>query len=145
MLLDPRNMPHLNCIPPDQHDQTWALLRSMVIAVMDEVKNADASVDRVLLFLFKPILGNHYGPGFSSPVSQGGQTHDPRSLISLLTLSPVREPGVSGSSPCNLTKLTSLAILIFSFSSSNGPTTTALSSEKVQSSFSLIGEGPEWW
>jgi len=38
-LLDPRNMPDLNCIPPDQHYQAWALLRSMVIAVIDEVKN----------------------------------------------------------------------------------------------------------
>ena len=31
-------MPDLNCIPPDQHDQAWALLRGMVIAVIDEVK-----------------------------------------------------------------------------------------------------------
>ena len=92
MLLDPRNMPHLNCIPPDEHDQTWALLRSMVIAVMNEVKDADASVDRVLLCLFKPILGNHYGPGVSSRVSQGDKPTIQRSLISLLTLSPVREP-----------------------------------------------------
>jgi len=32
-LLDPRNMPwpDLKCIPPDQHDQGWALLRGMVI------------------------------------------------------------------------------------------------------------------
>jgi len=44
-LLDPRNMPDLNCIPPDQHDQGWALLRGMVIAVIDEVKNSDASTD----------------------------------------------------------------------------------------------------
>jgi len=44
-LLDPRNMPDLNCIPPDQHDQAWALLRSMVIAVVDEVKKSDASTD----------------------------------------------------------------------------------------------------
>ena len=42
-LLDPRNMPDLNCIRPDQHDQGWALLRGMVIAVIDEVKNSDAS------------------------------------------------------------------------------------------------------
>jgi len=37
--------PHLNCIPPDQHDQGWALLRGMAIAVIDEVKNSDASTD----------------------------------------------------------------------------------------------------
>ena len=42
-LLDPRNMPNLNCIPPDQHDQAWTLLRGMVIAVIDEVKNSDSS------------------------------------------------------------------------------------------------------
>ena len=36
-------MPHLNCIPSDQHDQDWALLRGMVITVIDEVKNSDAS------------------------------------------------------------------------------------------------------
>jgi len=44
-LLDPRNMPDLNCILPAQHDQAWALLRAMVIAVIDEVKNSDASTD----------------------------------------------------------------------------------------------------
>jgi len=44
-LLDPRNMPDLNCIPPDQHDQGWAHLRGIVIAVIDEVKNSDASTD----------------------------------------------------------------------------------------------------
>jgi len=38
-------MPDLNCIPPDQHDQTWALLRGMVITVIDEVKNSDSSTD----------------------------------------------------------------------------------------------------
>jgi len=38
-------MPDLNCIPPDQHDQGWALLRGMVITVIDEVKNSDASTD----------------------------------------------------------------------------------------------------
>ena len=38
-------MPYLNCIPPDQHDQDWALLRGMVITVIDEVKNSDASTD----------------------------------------------------------------------------------------------------
>jgi len=44
-LLDPHNIPDLNCIPPDQHDQGWALLHGMVIAVIDEVKNSDASTD----------------------------------------------------------------------------------------------------
>ena len=44
-LLDSRNIPDLNCIPPDQHDQGWALLHGMVIAVIDEVKNSDASTD----------------------------------------------------------------------------------------------------
>ena len=44
-LLDPRNIPDLNCIPPDQHDQGWALLHGMVIAVITEVKNSDASTD----------------------------------------------------------------------------------------------------
>jgi len=38
-------MPDVNCIPPDQHDQAWALLRGMVIAVLDEVKNSDSSTD----------------------------------------------------------------------------------------------------
>jgi len=38
-------MPDLNCIPPDQHDQDWALLRCMVITVIDEIKNSDASTD----------------------------------------------------------------------------------------------------
>jgi len=35
-LLDPLTgtMPD-NCIPPNHHDQAWALLRSMVIAVID--------------------------------------------------------------------------------------------------------------
>jgi len=44
-LLDPHNMRDLNCTPPDQHDQDWVLLRSMVIAVIDEVKKSDASTD----------------------------------------------------------------------------------------------------
>jgi len=44
-LLDPRNILDLNCIPPDQHDEGWALLCGMVIAVIDEVKNSDASTD----------------------------------------------------------------------------------------------------
>jgi len=44
-LLDPRNMSDLNCIPPDQHAQGWALLRSMVNVGIDEVKNSDASND----------------------------------------------------------------------------------------------------
>eukprot|EP00277_Geminigera_cryophila_P014521 CAMPEP_0179444182 /NCGR_PEP_ID=MMETSP0799-20121207/27656_1 /TAXON_ID=46947 /ORGANISM="Geminigera cryophila, Strain CCMP2564" /LENGTH=147 /DNA_ID=CAMNT_0021231025 /DNA_START=138 /DNA_END=580 /DNA_ORIENTATION=- len=39
------DMPDLNCIPPDQHDQDWALLRCMVITVIDEIKNSDASTD----------------------------------------------------------------------------------------------------
>ena len=43
-LLDPHNMPDL-LINPDQPDQGWAFLRSMVIAVIDEVKNSDASTD----------------------------------------------------------------------------------------------------
>ena len=38
-------MPDLNCIPPDQHDEGWALLRGMVTTVIDEVKNSDASID----------------------------------------------------------------------------------------------------
>jgi len=32
-----------NCIPSDQHDQDWALLHDMVITVIDEVKDLDAS------------------------------------------------------------------------------------------------------
>jgi len=43
-LLDSRNIPDLNCT--DQHDQGWALLHGMVIAVIDEVKNSDALTDR---------------------------------------------------------------------------------------------------
>ena len=38
MHIVPRNMPDLNCIPPNQYDQAWALLRGMVIVVIDEVK-----------------------------------------------------------------------------------------------------------
>jgi len=38
-------MTDLNCIPPNQHDQAWALFRGMVIAVIDEVKNSDLSTD----------------------------------------------------------------------------------------------------
>ena len=38
-------MPDLNCIPPDQHDQDWALVRGMVITLIDEVQNSDASTD----------------------------------------------------------------------------------------------------
>jgi len=38
-------MPDLHCIPPAQHDQACVLLRAMVIAVIDEVKNSDASTD----------------------------------------------------------------------------------------------------
>jgi len=34
ILLDPRNMSDLNCIPPDHHDQGWALLRGMIITVI---------------------------------------------------------------------------------------------------------------
>jgi len=44
-LLDPRNMSDLNCNPPDQHDQGWALLHGMVIAGVDEGKNSDAATD----------------------------------------------------------------------------------------------------
>ena len=44
-LLDPRNMPDLNCIPVHQHDQAWALMCGMVIAEIDEVKNSDASTN----------------------------------------------------------------------------------------------------
>jgi len=46
-LSDPRNIPDLNgiMIHPDQYDQGWALLHGMVIAVIDEVKNSDASTD----------------------------------------------------------------------------------------------------
>jgi len=39
------DMLDLNCIPPDQHDQDWALLRGMVITLIEEVKNLDASTD----------------------------------------------------------------------------------------------------
>jgi len=38
-------MPDLKCIPLDQHDQDWALLRGMVITVIDKVKNSGASTD----------------------------------------------------------------------------------------------------
>ena len=44
-LLDPRNMPDLNCIPPPQHDQAWVLLCAMVLTVIDEVKNSDGFTD----------------------------------------------------------------------------------------------------
>jgi len=35
----------LNYNPPDPHDQDWALLRGMIINLIDEVKNSDASPD----------------------------------------------------------------------------------------------------
>ena len=38
-------MTDLKYIPPDQHDQDWALLRGIVITMIDEVKNSDASTD----------------------------------------------------------------------------------------------------
>jgi len=59
-LLDPRNMPDLNCIPPDQHDQGWSLLHRMVIAVIDEFKNSDASTDvNTSEFLnYSPLVGS---------------------------------------------------------------------------------------
>ena len=38
-------MQDLNCFPSDQHDQDWALLHGMVITVIDEVKDLDASTD----------------------------------------------------------------------------------------------------
>jgi len=38
-------MPDFNCIPSDQHDQDWALLRSMAITLIDDLKNSDASTD----------------------------------------------------------------------------------------------------
>jgi len=44
-LLDPHNIPDLNCIPRDQHDQDWTLLHGMVIAMIDDVKNSNASTD----------------------------------------------------------------------------------------------------
>jgi len=43
--LDPRNMPDLNCISLAQHDQACALMRAMVMTVIDEFKNSDASTD----------------------------------------------------------------------------------------------------
>jgi len=43
--LEVTDMPHLHYIPPDQHDQDWALLCGMVITVIDEVKNSDVSTD----------------------------------------------------------------------------------------------------
>ena len=39
---DPRNMPDLNSIPANQHDQAWALLRGMFITV---IENSDSSID----------------------------------------------------------------------------------------------------
>jgi len=38
-------MPDLNCISPVQQDQAWALMCAMVMTVIDEVKNSDASTD----------------------------------------------------------------------------------------------------
>jgi len=90
----------------------------------------------VLLCFIKPILGNHHGPGVSSRASQGGHTHDPRSLISLLTLCPLAEPGVSGSSPCTLT--TSVVILIPSSYSSKGPTTATLTTKGMRPGGSIV-------
>jgi len=49
---------------------------------------------------------------------------NPRLLTSILTLSPLKQPRMSGSPPCILT--TSLAIQIPSSFLSNGPTTTML-------------------
>ena len=42
---DQTDIQDLKYIPPDQHDHDWELLRGMVITVIDEVKNSDASTD----------------------------------------------------------------------------------------------------
>ena len=91
---------------------------------------------RMLLWFIKLILGNGYVPG----VSSCQQTSD-------------NNLGVAGSSPFTLT--TSLAIPIPSSSSSNGPSNLGRWQPgaspggsvfgQVQSSFGLIGEGPELW
>jgi len=65
-----------------------------------------------------------------------------------LTLSPLRYPGVSGSSPSTLTK--SLAIPVPSSSSSNGPTTTTLTTKGMCPGGSVVWAGPKfvrphWW
>ena len=52
----------------------------------------------VLLCFIQQVLGNRYGPGVSSR-KRGTQPHDWKSPTSLLTLSPLKQPGVSGSSP----------------------------------------------
>jgi len=49
----------------------------------------------VLLCFSKPRLGNRYVPGGSSRASQGART------TYILTLSPLRQPGVAGSSRLN--------------------------------------------
>ena len=84
----------------------------------------------LLLCFIKPILGKRYGPGVI-PSSRG--------------------PGVAGSSPFTLT--TSLVTPVPSSSSSNGPTTTPLTTRGFcpgcsvvwagQNSFGLIGESPK--
>ena len=78
----------------------------------------------------------------------GARTHDWESLTCLLSLSSPRQPGVAGSSPFTLT--TSLAIPVVSSFSSNGPTTTPLTSRGFCPVGSVVWVSlkfvrPHWW
>jgi len=75
----------------------------------------------LLYFIIKPILGNRYGPGV---IPEG------------------RGPGVDGSSPFTLT--TSLDTPVPSSSSSNGPTTTPLTTRKFYPGNSVVWAGPKF-
>ena len=98
----------------------------------------------VTLF-YEPIFGNHYGPGVTvSSASQGGmhpifriagvQVEDPQPVS-------LRQPGVAGSSPSTLTS--SLAILVPSSSSSNGLTTTPLTTRSFCPGGSVVWTSPK--
>ena len=72
------------------------------------------------------MLGNCYSPGVSSR-GMMERTPDVESPTDLLTLSSLGQPWVAGSSPFTLTML--MAIPIHSSSSSNGTTTTPLTTK----------------
>jgi len=92
-------------------------------------------------------------PEFLHEQAKGLRTHDLKLLTYLLTLSSLRQPWVAGSSSIILTTL--LAIPMPCSSSLNGPSNECHQqpgaspdssvSGRVESSFSLMGEGPEKW
>ena len=79
-------------------------------------------------------------PGFPHERAEVGRTYYLESPADLLNLSSLSQPGVTGSSLCTLT--TSLAIPVPSSSSSNGPTTTPLTTRDLCPGGSVAWVGP---